>query len=140
MATILIIDDDKPIRSFLKERLMDEGFNVLTAIDGNEGMNLFNDNYVDLVITDIIMPDKDGFGTIIELKRICSDIKIIAMSGGLLGYPEYYLDTTKCFGVQYTFEKPFNPIDLLEAVHELLNEDKLLNFQNSNKTIHHQQI
>ncbi len=68
MATILIIDDDKPIRSFLKERLMDEGFNVLTAIDGNEGMNLFNDNYVDLVITDIIMPDKDGFGTIIELK------------------------------------------------------------------------
>jgi len=120
MATILIIDDDKPIRSFLKERLMDEGFNVLTAIDGNEGMNLFNDNYVDLVITDIIMPDKDGFGTIIDLKRICPDIKIIAMSGGGRGQPEYYLKTAKSFGAQYTFEKPFKTSELLEAVYELL--------------------
>ena len=54
--------------------------------------------------------------------------------------PEYYLDTTKCFGVQYTLSKPFKTSDLLEAVYELLNEDKLLNFQNSNKTIHHPQI
>jgi DNA-binding response OmpR family regulator len=124
MTTILIIDDDKPIRSFLKERLMDEGFNVLTAIDGNEGMNLFNDNYVDLVITDIIMPDKDGFGTIIELKRICPDIKIIAMSGGGRGQPEYYLETAKSFGAKYTFAKPFKTSDLLEAIHELLKEEK----------------
>ena len=140
MATILIIDDDKSILSFLKERLMYEGFSVLTALDGKEGMKLFNDNQVDLVITDIIMPNKDGFRTITELKRICPNIKIIAMSGGRLGYPEYYLDTTKCFGVQYTFEKPIKTSDLLEAVYELLNEDKLLNFQNSNKTIKHQQI
>ena len=48
-------------------------------------MNLFNDNKVDLVITDIVMPDKDGFETILELKRICPDIKIIAMSGGAVG-------------------------------------------------------
>jgi len=58
MANILIIDDDKSILSFLKERLMDEGFKVLTAIDGRQGMKLFNDNQVDLVITDIIMPEK----------------------------------------------------------------------------------
>ena len=140
MATILIIDDDKSILSFLKERLMYEGFSVLTAFNGKEGMRMFNDNQVDLVITDIIMPDKDGFRTITELKRICPNIKIIAMSGGRLGYPEYYLDTTKCFGVQYTFEKPIKTSDLLEAVYELLNKEKLLNFQNSNKTIHHPQI
>ena len=124
MATILIIDDDKSILSFLKEMLIYEGFNVLTAIDGTEGMNLFNNNQVDLVITDIIMPNKDGFRTITELKRNCPNIKIIAMSGGRLGYPEYYLDTTKCFGVQYTFEKPFETSDLLEAVYELLKEEK----------------
>jgi DNA-binding NtrC family response regulator len=124
MTTILIIDDDKPIRSFLKERLMDEGFNVLTAIDGNEGMNLFNDNYVDLVITDIIMPDKDGFGTIIELKRICPDIKIIAMSGGGRGHPGYYLETAKSFGAQHIFQKPFKTSALLSAVYELLKEKK----------------
>ena len=69
MATILIIDDEEAILGFLKERLTYEGFNVLTAIDGIEGMKLFNDNQVDLVITDIIMQRKDGFGTIIDMKR-----------------------------------------------------------------------
>ena len=125
MATILIIDDEKAILGFLKERLMDEGFNVLTASDGKEGMNLFNDNQVDLVITDIIMPDKDGFGTIIDLKRICPDIKIIAMSGGGRGQPEYYLDTAKCFKAEYTFEKPFKTSELVEAVNKLLKKEKV---------------
>ena len=123
MASILIIDDDESIRSFLKERLMYEGFNVLTANNGKEGMNLFNNNQVDLVITDIIMPDKDGFETIIELKRICPDTKIIAMSGGGRGQPEYYLDTAKCFKAEYTFEKPFKTSELLEDVHELLKQE-----------------
>ena len=124
MATILIIDDEKAILGFLKERLMGEGFNVLTASDGKEGINLFNCNQVDLVVTDIIMPDKDGFVTIMELKKICPDIKIIAMSGGGRGLPEYYLDTAKGFGAKYTFEKPFKTSELVEAVHELLKEEK----------------
>ena len=124
MANILVIDDDELMLSFLKERLMYEGFNVLTAINGKEGMKLFNDNQVDLVITDIIMPDKDGFETIIELKRICPDIKIIAMSGGGRGHPEHYLDTAKCFRAQYTIEKPFKTSDLLKTVYALLNEEK----------------
>jgi DNA-binding response OmpR family regulator len=124
MATILIIDDEKAILGFLKERLMSEGFNVLTASDGKEGVNLFKGNQVDLIITDIIMPDKDGFVTIMELKKICPVIKIIAMSGGGRGLPEYYLDTAKGFGAKYTFEKPFKTSELVEAVHELLKEEK----------------
>ena len=123
MATILIIDDEKSILGFLKEMLMREGFNVLTAIDGKEGLHLFNDNQVDLVITDIIMPDKDGFRMIIELKNISQDIKIIAMSGGGHAHPKYYLDITKSLGVQYTFQKPFKISALLEAVYELLKEE-----------------
>ena len=124
MASILIIDDDKSNLSFLKERLVCEGFNVLTAINGKQGMNLFNDNKVDLVITDIIMPDKDGFAIIVALKRICPDIKIISMSGGGRGQRWYYLETAKHFGTRYTFEKPFKTSDLLEAVYELLKEEK----------------
>ena len=124
MATILIVDDEEAILGFLKERLIGEGFNVLTASDGKEGINLFNDNQVNLVITDIIMPDKDGFETIMELKKICPNIKIIAMSGGGHGNPKYYLDTAKSYGVQYTFEKPFKTSDLVEAVYELLKEEK----------------
>ncbi len=123
MATILIIDDEKSILGFLKEMLMREGFNVLTAIDGKEGLHLFNDNQVDLVITDLIMPDKGGFGTMIELKNISQDIKIIAMSGGGHAHPKYYLDITKSLGVQYTFQKPFKISALLEAVYELLKEE-----------------
>ena len=103
---------------------MRERFNVLTAIDGKEGMHLFNDNKVDLVITDIIMPDKDGFETIIELKRICPDIKIIAMSGMGLGMIEPCLKTAKFSGAEYALAKPFEISNLLTAVYELLKKEK----------------
>jgi DNA-binding NtrC family response regulator len=125
MATILIIDDEEAILGFLKEWLMYEGFNVLTAIDGIEGMKLFNDNQVDLVITDMIMPRKGGIETIIEMKKICPDIKIIAMSGGGHNLPESYLGIAKEAGAKYTFEKPFKTSDLLTAVYELLEEEKV---------------
>ena len=125
MANILVIDDDELMLGFLKERLMYKGFNVLTAINGNEGMKLFNDNQVDLVITDIIMPDKDGFETIIELKRICPDIKIIAMSGMGLGMIEPCLKTAKFSGAEYALAKPFETSNLLTTVYELLKEEKI---------------
>ena len=125
MSTILIMDDEEAILGFLKERLMGEGFNVLTASDGKEGMNLFNDNQVDLVITDILMPGQDGFETIMELKKISPNIKIIAMSGGGHVHPQYYLNIAKGLGVQYTFQKPFKTNDLVETVYELLEEEKV---------------
>ena len=124
MANILIIDDDKSILSFLKERLMYEGFNVLTAINGKQGMKLFNDKPVDLVITDIIMPGEIGFDIIAEMKRICPDIKIIAISGMGLGMIETCLKTAKFSGAEYTFAKPFEISNLLTAVYELLEEEK----------------
>ena len=124
MANILIIDDDEEILSFLKERLMYEGFNLLTAIDGKEGMNLFNDNQVDLVITDIIMPAKIGFDVIIEMKEICPDIKIIAISGMSFGMIETCLKTAKFAGADYAFAKPFEISNLLTAVYKLLKEEK----------------
>jgi DNA-binding NtrC family response regulator len=124
MANILIIDDDKSILSFLKERLMYEGFNVLTAINGKQGMKLFNDKPVDLVITDIIMPGEIGFDIIAEMKRICPDIKIIAISGMGLGMIETCLKTAKFSGAEYTFAKPFEISNLLTAVYELLEGKK----------------
>ena len=125
MATILIMDDEEAILGFLKERLMYEGFNVLIATDGIEGMKLFNDNQIDLVITDIIMQRKDGFLTIIDMKRICPDINIIAMSGGGHAHPHYYLNIAKGLGVQYTFQKPFKTSELVEAVNKLLKKEKV---------------
>ena len=124
MANILVIDDDELMLSFLKERLMYEGFNVLTAINGKQGMKLFNDKPVDLVITDIIMPGKIGFDIIAEMKRICPDIKIIAISGMGLGMIETCLKTAKFSGAEYTFAKPFEISNLLTAVYELLKKEK----------------
>ena len=124
MANILIIDDDKEILSFLKERLIYEGFNVLTSSDGKEGMKLFNDNQVDLVITDIFMPDKNGFEIIVEMKRICPEIKIIAMSGIDLGMVKACLKTAKFSGAEYALAKPFEISDLLTALYKLLKEEE----------------
>ena len=125
MANILIIDDDKSILSLLKERLIYEGFNVLTAIDGIKGLKLFNDNQIDLAITDIIMPSKGGIETIIEMKTICPKIQIIAMSGGGHNLPGDSLEKAKLAGAKYTFEKPFKTSDLVTAVYELLEKEKV---------------
>ena len=121
MANILIIDDDREILSLLKERLVSEGFDVLTATSGKKGMQLFNDNQIDLVITDIILPGKIGFDIIIEMRMIRPDIKIIAMSGMGLGMIKSCLKTARFSGAQYAFAKPFETRNLLTAVNELLN-------------------
>jgi len=126
MANILIIDDDKSILSLLKERLIAEGFEVLTATSGNKGLQLFNKNQVDLVITDIVMPEKIGFDIIIEMKEARPDIKIIAISGMGIGMIKSCLKTAKFSGAEYAFAKPFETNNLLTAVHELLKRKKVL--------------
>ena len=125
MVTILIMDDEEAILGFLKERLIYEGFNILTALDGIEGLKLFNDNQIDLVITDIIMPDKEGIETIIEMKKICPEIQIIAMSGGGHNLPESCLGRAKHAGAKYTFAKPFKSSDLVTAVYGLMEKEKV---------------
>jgi DNA-binding response OmpR family regulator len=69
MATILVIDDDFYVREMLKTVLEDSGYDVLEAADGNIGVKLFSENKVDLIITDIIMPEKEGLETIQEVRK-----------------------------------------------------------------------
>jgi len=82
MARILVIDDDIQILEMLGQTLEREGYEVVDALDGKEGMRLYREAPTDLVITDIVMPEKEGVETIMELKRDFPDVKIIAMSGG----------------------------------------------------------
>jgi len=98
------------------------GFNVLTADDGKKGMTLFNKNQVDLVITDIVMPEKEGIEIILELKKLLPDIPIIAISGGGRLAPDGYLKTAEQLGANYTFKKPFDRDDLLVTVYEALKD------------------
>lgn len=120
MASILIMDDDEQIRTMLRMLLEGSGYKVVEAHDGTQGIRLFREDPTDLIITDIIMPDKEGIETIMELKRDFPDVKIIAISGGGRSDPEEYLYLAKKLGAQRTIAKPFEKEDLLKAVRELV--------------------
>ena len=123
MARILIIDDDDQFRTMLKTMLEKAGYNdIEEAANGSIGMKLFRQHPFDLVITDIIMPDKEGIEMITELTRDYPRIKIIAMSGGGRIGPQSYLDMAKHLGASRTLAKPFKHSDLIDVVQELLNE------------------
>jgi DNA-binding NtrC family response regulator len=121
MAQILIIDDEATIRDLLVKILEREGYKTITAADGKEGIRIFRENPADLIITDLIMPEKEGIETIMELRRDFRDVKVIAMSGGGKIEPETYLQIAKTIGVIETFAKPFDRKEVLKTVQELLD-------------------
>ena len=122
MARILVIDDDEQVLDMLYESLTREGYDVLRASNGEQGLRRYRQEPVDLIITDIIMPEKEGIETIIELRQDFPDVKIIAMSGGgRIGTNDYF-HLAKIFGVQRTFTKPVAREQLLDAITELLEE------------------
>jgi YesN/AraC family two-component response regulator len=120
MRKVLIIDDEPYILLMLKKMLERAGYEVDLASNGREGMTLFEKGSADLVITDIIMPDKEGLELIIEMKKQSPELKIIAMSGGGRISPESYLECATHFGAEKVFQKPFRQKDLVSAVKELL--------------------
>jgi DNA-binding response OmpR family regulator len=120
MQRILIIDDEPKIRSMLRLMLEREGYEVIEAPDGIEGISAYRKNPADLIITDLIMPNKDGIGMIIDLKKEFPDVKIIAMSGGGLNKPEGYLKGAKKLGAACTLTKPIDREEMLRAVKNTL--------------------
>jgi len=120
MKRILIIDDEEMMRGMLRQLLEREGYEVVDAADGAEGLNIHGRHPVELVITDLIMPDKEGLETILEFKQNYPDVKVIAMSGGGKIGPDNYLNLAEKFGAQFTLTKPFLMKDVLEAVGQLL--------------------
>jgi len=120
MARILVIDDDVLVLDMLYESLTREGYDVLRASNGEEGMRLYREEPVDLIITDIVMPEKEGIETIIELRQDFPDVKIIAISGGGRIGTKDYLQMAKIFGVQRTFTKPVARQQLLDANQALI--------------------
>ena len=120
MKSILIIDDDEQIRTALRMLLEQSGYEVISAPDGKKGLKLYHDKPTDLIITDLIMPEKEGIETIMELRREFPDVKIIAISGGGSNDPEVLLHVAKTLGAERTIAKPFNNEDLLKAIRDLL--------------------
>jgi len=120
MAKILIIDDELQAREMMKEMLVREGHDVVAAANGAEGLEAFHKQKSDLVVTDLIMPDKEGIETIIEIKSIASEVKIIAVSGGGRYDPKDSLKMAQTLGADIVFKKPFERKEFISAVGELL--------------------
>ena len=120
MPKILIIDDDNQFRKMLYQTLEKAGYTVSEATNGTKGIASFEQAPADLVITDILMPDKEGIETIMEIRRMAPDIKIIAVSGGGRIGSDSYLDLARKLGAIETFSKPIDRKKLVEVIGNVL--------------------
>ena len=117
--TILIIDDDQSLRDSLRRTFRREGYTVLEAAEGGEGLKVVKSHPIDVVLVDLFMPGKEGLETIGELRRSHPGIKIIAMSGGGKKGHMDVLKAAKLMGARRTLAKPFSREDLIEALDDL---------------------
>ncbi|HEY5550632.1 MAG TPA: response regulator [Opitutaceae bacterium] len=119
-ARVLLVDDDDGIREMLDLVLQRNGLQVVQARDGNEALRLYKEQEFDLVITDLIMPDKEGIETILEIRAMKRPIRIMAISGGGRVDQSMHLHLAKSVGADRVLAKPFLPKDFLQVVDELL--------------------
>lgn len=119
---ILLVEDIRLERKKLKRWLEELKCEVIEASDGVEGMDLYRAHRPELVITDIIMPQKDGVQMMIELQREHPGVKFFAISGAGAKKPGEYLPLTKGVGAIATFAKPVDKEELLNTVMEFFPE------------------
>ena len=117
MAKILVIDDDPRIRRLIGRILSGEGHDVAAAENGNDGLRRFRADQPALVISDLLMPEKEGIETICEIRREAPSIPILAISGGSHGL---FLDIATALGASRALSKPFRSAELIEVVNQLL--------------------
>lgn len=120
MAKILVIDDNEQFNLMLKSALEIKGYEVETAVNGRDAKALYQKNTYDAIITDIIMPDVDGYEVILDLRRMGMSDRTIAVSGGGRTAADNYLTTAKHFDVAATFSKPIDLQALRAKVEEIV--------------------
>ena len=118
-ATVLIVDDDAQVRCFLGKLLDIEGYRVLEASNGKEAQARCQESAIDLVITDLVMPEQEGLETIHVIRRHWPQVPVIAISGAFGGT---YLVLAKKLGADSVFRKPFEPDEILAEVRRLTNK------------------
>jgi len=121
MATILVIDDELFMLDFVRKILESAQHKVLVATSADTGLDAYRANKPDLVITDLIMPEKDGLEAIQEMRKENPEVRIIAISGGGRSGYTNALEAAKAFGARETVRKPFSPNVLLTAVKRVLD-------------------
>ncbi len=116
MKTLLLIEDDELFRKSLVQIIQELDYTVLEASDGDEGVSLYRRFKPDIVVTDLIMPGKEGIETIRELRQLSASLPIIAISGGGRGQAAGYLALASLSGATSVLAKPFSLADLSQAL------------------------
>ncbi len=114
MAAILIVDDDSAIRALLRRILEEDGHQIREAASGHIGLTLYRETPPDLVITDILMPERDGMEVTLALTQEFLDARVIAMTGAT--GDQNFLNVAKLFGARRVIQKPFTPQEVLRVV------------------------
>ena len=121
MPTVLIIEDDPCVRAVSRLILEREGFGVREAADGQEGLAAYLDERADVVLCDLVMPVRDGLGTIRELRRLRQDARVVAMSSvGRLALAGEAFEVAGALGAAGAIAKPFTRAELVAAVRAAL--------------------
>ncbi len=123
-GTVLVVDDDPMVLQALVWLLADHGFEVLTATDGVQGLYLYRKHRPDVVVTDIIMPAKEGIALTRELRHEFPDAKIVAMSGGGRMGNSDYVQIARALGADAGLYKPFDDDELVATLRTVLGRDK----------------
>ena len=114
---VLIVEDETRIRELLSRKMEQCGYRVSEAQDGKEAIRILGEEEVDLVISDIMMPEQDGLEVIMHLKKEHPEIQIIAISAP---GNEVFLNSAKALGASRVFQKPFGLDEIARAVQELI--------------------
>ena len=120
MPSVLLVEDDDQLRALLKLVLISSGYDVWEASSGKGVERLYQQHHPDLVVTDLMMPEKDGLEVIMDLRRQDPKVKILAISGGGPRSPEIDLRMAQKLGAVSTLSKPFLDTEFVEAVRLVL--------------------
>jgi len=123
-ASVLVVDDDVMVLQALEMLLEEHGFQVHTAVDGIHGLRQYRRHRPDVVLTDIIMPEKEGIALIRDLRHEFPSAKIVAMSGGGRIGNSYYVTIAMALGANVGLHKPFDDDELVDTLRMLLGRAK----------------
>ena len=122
MARILIIDDEATVRLAIRQMVEWAGHEAVEAENGEQGVALQRESPTDLVIADMIMPERHGIDAVAEIMRNDPDVPVIAISGGAMMGNTDYLPIARKLGVRRILDKPFEMSQLLTAIRDCLED------------------
>jgi DNA-binding response OmpR family regulator len=118
--SVLLIEDDVELLRQMNLAFLGAGYDVRTAADGQAGLACFQQAPSDLVVTDIIMPNREGIETIMALRKASPTVRILAISGGYRVGPADFLELARHVGADGSLAKPFRPSALTSLAGEVL--------------------